>query len=165
VTAIFGFQGAFSTRPVRYLAVPLDFDEISDFSDGFALVRHNGQVFFVDKHFQPASPPTFIDARSFSEGFAAVLMKDIPGRKTSTDCREDCWRIIDTRFNPVGDLAFMRVEPYREGFALVTNPDNLVNMLDSKGNLLLPSWHEFASAFQEGFAIIGDGGRYTFIDR
>jgi hypothetical protein len=162
-----GTIGANFIRPDGTLAsaVPLDFDEISDFSDGFALVRQNGQVFFVDKHFQSASPPAYIDARSFSEGFAAVLMKDIPGKKTSTDCRKDCWRIIDTRFKLVGDLTFKRVEPYREGFALVTNSDNLFNLFDSKGKLLLPRWHEFASAFQEGFAIIGDGGRYTFIDR
>jgi hypothetical protein len=146
-------------------AVPLDFDEISDFSDGFALVRHNGQVFFVDKHFQPVSPPTYSDAKPFSEGFAAVLTRDIPGRKTLTECGEDCWRVVDTRFKPVGELAFKRVESYKEGFALVTNSDNLFNLLDSKGNLLLPSWHEFALAFQEGFAIVGDDGRYTFIDR
>jgi hypothetical protein len=146
-------------------AETLDFDEISDFSDGFALVRHNGRVFFVDKHFQPVSPTIYLDAKPFSEGFAAVLTRDIPGRKTLTVCGENCWRVVDTRFRLVGDLTFKCVEPYKEGFALVTNSNNLFNLLDSKGSLLLPRWHEFVSAFQEGLAIVGDAGRYTCIDR
>lgn len=101
-----------------------------------------------------AIPPRYDDARSFSEGLAAVSI----GEK---------WGFIDTAGQEVVPLRYGEAGDFRDGLAPVRVGDwrtGAWGFIDKAGNEVIPPKYHGVSDFHEGLAAVVLGGKGGFID-
>lgn len=81
------------------------------FSNGYALIRNQKDgCFFINKKGEQLATPELYDAQWFSEGLAAVKLKEFGGKY---------WGFVDTAGRMVVDPIYDYVEPYSSGLAPV----------------------------------------------
>jgi hypothetical protein len=122
------------------------------FSEGLAFVA-KGKLGFIDKAGKQVIPLRYDDAQPFSEGLAAVSLKDKYGYIDRSGKM-----VIPPRFSSAG--------PFSEGLAAVENGAQ-EGYIDKTGKLVI-NGAEFslARAFSEGLAAVqGKNERYGFIDK
>jgi len=142
--------------------------ELSDFQDGFGVVRKNGRCFIVDEMGHRASE-IYDHISSFQEGYALVFQK---GKYNFLD---DTLELLFERwlypYRSVGDFSLGRALTIRQRGAFnYVQPDGSFLFKDHEGKRHDLSLHT-ACRFDSGFALIMDysargGGslKYNFVD-
>ncbi|MCK6648028.1 MAG: WG repeat-containing protein [Bacteroidia bacterium] len=96
-----------------------------DFKDGIACVKTStGKFKHIDRNGKLINDKAFLDLGVFHKGYATA--KDERG-----------WFHIDKLGNPIYNERYLMVEPFYNGFALVTNYDNSKVIIDEKGENIL----------------------------
>lgn len=117
----------------KYFHIDLDGNKIysdsfiycGDFKDGYACVKsHDGFYRHVDKNGKLINDKSFLDLGVFHKNFATA--KDNNG-----------WFHIDKQGNEVYKNRYLTIEPFYNGFALVTTFDNQKIIIDEKGQQIL----------------------------
>lgn len=96
-----------------------------DYKDGYACVKKvNGLYAHIDIKGRPLNEKEFLDLGVFHKNFA--ISKDLNG-----------WHHIDRSGNNIYKERYWAVEPFYNGFALVTGFDNQKYIIDEKGRNVL----------------------------
>lgn len=173
-------------------AIEPKYEDILNFSEGFAAVKLGDKWGFIDKKGKAICKFQYDDVNPFSGGLAAV-------------CLKYAWGFIDTSGKTVIEPKYSKVHNFNSGFALVftANPkgpglkgllvdpkgaetvldddfnaygasENLVVAgrnsrkntcyLDKKGKVALEIDYEFAGEFHEGLAYAKVKGKFGYID-
>ena len=103
---------------------------MSDFKDGFAIVRLNENYNFINTKGQLLSQQWFDSVRNFKEGFASVYLNDK-------------YNFIDTEGHLLSQQWFDMAWDFNDGFAWVGLNGMWYN-LDTEGNLTLKESHKLS---------------------
>ena len=123
------------------------FDEIYNFSEGFASVRLNDKYNSINQEGKLVSNQWFDAVVDFREGFVRVKLN---GK----------WNLINTKGNLLSNQWFDYIGNFHEGFALVKLNDKY-NYINTEGKLLSNQWFDDAVYFLGGFARVElNGKRY-----
>lgn len=145
--------------PAGKLAIPYQFEEAEDFSEGLAAVKQGDKWGYIDRTGAVVVEPRFAYAGDFHEGRAAVW-----------ESNESCGYIDRT-----GKLAVPFVNDYfvwdfSEGLAAVMRDDRY-GYIDPQGGTVIPFGFGAAGEFHEGLAVVGhtvdegESWEYGYIDR
>jgi len=138
--------------------IPLAFDGVLRFQDGFAAVQRGDRCGFIDRRGELAIPMDFKSVRSFHNGYAAVQLPD------------DRWGYIDKR----GELVFLdetgrvlELGDFHEQYARVRvrmdNETEQWGYLTKAFRWRLEPAYEDARDFHNGLAAVKQDGRWGFI--
>ena len=127
------------------------FQNVGDFSEGFARVFLNGKYNFIDRNCKLLSNTGFDYASDFSGGFALVELNNK-------------LNYIDKNGKFLSNTGFDYVSDFSEGFARVFL-NGKYNFIDNNVKLLFNTWFDNVGDFSEGFARVSLNGKYNFIDR
>jgi hypothetical protein len=111
--------------------------------------------------------PTFLGARSFSEGLAAVNtptgFERVTNELTHFTDWNLVWGFIDTTGRLIVDYQFDEVRDFREGLAAVAirnEEGELVwGFIDTAGNIAVTPQFTWVNDFHEGYAVVNHGAR------
>lgn len=114
------------------IIIPFEYDRISGFVNGFAMVYRNDRVAFIDKkgvilsRYSDNLPqvPWYFEAKEFSEGIAAV--------KVITDK----WGFVSKRGRIIIDFNFDEVDSFHNGLCVVKK-DGKWGVINKKGNWII----------------------------
>ena len=131
----------------------LKYDDVGDFSNGYAKVKLNNKWNYIDTQGKLVSPNQwFDDVDYFYNGYARVKLNSK-------------WNFIDTKgtlmspnqwFDDTGD--------FYDGYARV-NLNDKYNLIDIQGKLVSPNrWFDYVSYFSDGYAVVRLNNKYNFID-
>ena len=138
----------------------VDVHGMSDFSDGLAYVHYFDNdttgFYFVDKTGKQVVPPKYDRARSFSDGLAAVAVRD-----EENDFK---WGFIDTTGNEVVPLIYDETGDFAEGLAGVSL-NGKWGAIDTTGKEVVPVIYDRAFYFSEGMAGVSLDGKPSVIDK
>jgi len=162
------------------------FDYINDFYEGLCRIRVGDKVNeitgdflmgiygYVNKEFEYAITPQFVDAKDFSEGLACVKVNDTWGERSGK------WGFINRQGKFVIKPTFDSADSFHEGIAVVLK-DNKYWYIKKNGNAIFGygrgklRFHEtfdYAERFSEGMAfvkkdsdvlIVSKSGRKRFV--
>jgi WG containing repeat len=143
-------------------AIPTQFKEAGDFSDGLAWVKpaDSPELFgYIDTAGKLVIPPRFTTVGDFVEGLAPVTEKGQRG-------------YIDRQGRMVLKLNYDYLEKFSAGLARVVvtmNGENgqhqKVGYIDRRGKLVIPLKYTLAQNFSQGLAMAATLGRQGYIDR
>jgi len=97
------------------------------------------------------SKPKFIDAKGFSEGYAAVKIDEKYG-------------YIDKAGKVVIKPQFDEAKLFKEGFAAIAIDDKY-GLIDKKGNMILEPKFDESGSFTEGLVPVKLDDRWRYIDK
>ncbi len=142
------------------LVVPFKYNEVGDFSEGFAHVveadeseinsdfifLEHGKHGFIDKKGDVVIPLIYEDAQRFSEGLAPVKLK---GK----------WGFINKKWEIIIPASFDMVEPFHNGMAMVRKTEEETfkekyGFINKNGKLTIPYKYDFAMDFENGRACV-----------
>ena len=126
------------------------FDEIWEFSEGFAKVELNGEWNYIKTDGKLLSEQWFDDAWSFSEGFAKV---GLDGK----------YNFINTEGGLLSEQWFDYAWNFSEGFAKV-ELNGEWNYIKTDGKLLSEQWFDGTWCFLGGFADVKIDGKWKKIN-
>jgi hypothetical protein len=130
------------------------------FQEGLVGVRVNEKWGFMDKYGRFVISPQFINARSFSEGFANVLQVG------GVDGYIDKTGFVRIK-SPSSTFAYN--DDYSESLAPFSyaghNYQVKMGFIDNKGNVAINPQFESAISFKDGLARVQTCGKYGFIDK
>lgn len=174
----------FYRKDRKKLADPM-YSEVSDFHDGFAIVKMEGKYGYIDREGQ-VIPPEYKSARYFKNGLAPVKNKkwgviDAKGMTIVPDTYDDTgpyysdgllavkkdnkWGFIDTAGKEIVPPTYKSVHPlFAEGITAVQNDDKLWGFMDNTGKVTAaPQFKQILTPFSEGLAgvITKDGKAYA----
>ena len=141
------------------VAIPLNYDNVSNFSEGLAGVKNMGEKWgFIDKKGNWIIQPIYDDVDSFSEGLARVEM----GEK---------WGFIDKKgnivvqpiYNDTGSL-YHGVDNFSDGLAKV-KINKKWGFIDKKGNLVIQPMYDKTSHFSDGLAAVMINKKIFYINK
>lgn len=143
--------------------------DISDYSDGMAIVEKPGYQFgAIDKTGKLVVPFSVGKLNNFKNGLA------IKGNKKEyvDDYAEDTglWGFMDKSGNFVVKQEWSWLSNFSEGLAAVKNKQKKWGFIDRSGKLIIPCIYESVSSFSEGFSAVTlpankDKEMMTFIDK
>ena len=130
------------------------FDEVGEYSDGFAPVELNDMFNYIDKNGNLLSPKQWFDECEYFRynGFAKV---DLNGKSN----------FIDKTGNLLSpNQWFDYLDDFYKGFATV-KLNGKWNFIDTNGNLLSPNqWFDETFGLYDGFASVRVNNKWNFID-
>ena len=124
----------------------LPYDKIYGFSEELALVYDGCRWSYLDKTMKPVLHIEYKEARSFSEGLAAVAIETK---------KKLLWGYIDRGGNEVIPPQFEQAGLFKEGRAAV-RVNGKFGHIDMSGKLITPAEYEEAGDFNDGFAFVKD---------
>jgi len=122
------------------------------FSEGFAAARDitTNKWGYIDATGQWAIEPQYADAKTFSEGLAAVSLK---GDKYGFIDKSGKMVIPDTNF-----VGWVPDEiSFHEGLCAIHRNGDSVGYIDKTGKTVIPFRYSFAAPFKEGHALVSTG--------
>ncbi len=141
-------NGDFAISP-RFASGPDDY--VWPFSDGLALVEVNARFGFIDHSGKFVIPPTLLDAASFHEGFARVVVEG-PCAYAS-----EIYPCPDVRTPGLSNK-----QQQSEGAKL---PNCKVTFIDKSGRVISGKRYDDANYFNEGLAPVLVGRKWGYIDQ
>ncbi len=130
----------------------LDDNEESYFSDGRALVVDNsGNFGFIDADANPVIPLSYLSAKPFSEGRAAIKISDKWGYISPS---------AETLINP----QYIAAGNFGDGLAPVRKNGNLWGYINTSGAIVIDEAYDEARPFVDGRAAVKKDGRWNYID-
>lgn len=106
-------------------AVPARYDEVGQFSEGFANFSLEGRIGYIDRAGRVLVEPRFDRADEFSEGLAAV---EIEGQ----------WGYLDTQGRLAIPATYLRANKFSGGRAWVEKSDGTTIAINRKGEEIAP---------------------------
>ena len=131
----------------------LKYDDVGDFSNGYAKVKLNDKYNLIDIQGKLVSPSQWFNYVSyFSNGYARVKLNNK-------------WNYIDTQGKLVSpNLWFDVAYNFSDGYAIV-GLNNKYNLIDTQGKLVSPNqWFDDVYNFYDGYAIVKLSNKSNFID-
>lgn len=146
--------------------IPLEFDYINQFSEGFAVVTDfdSDKSTYIDKQGKLLTDFKFDQAIEFSEGLAAVYQGAKDDLYNSID---GYWGFINTKGEVQIPLIYQMagtISGFREGVAAV-KLDGKWGMIDKKANIHIPFIYDDLRAYSSGLALAQLNGNYGYLDR
>jgi len=132
---------------------------ISDGPIEYSLIIVGGKVGFINKSGKVVIQPKYSDAKSFSEGLAAVEVTQANGEKL--------WGFINDKGEFVIKPQYVVVNSFANKLALVSIKDKLKNVyIDRRGNVAVSVKEDWGVTlpFTEGLAPVFVKGKWGFID-
>ena len=115
--------------------VPLKYDRVKFFSDGFASVRLNNKYGFINKKGEEIILLKYEDACDFSGGLAGVKL-------------QDKWGVIDAADQLVIPAVYQEIFKFYKGLAVVKQNEKY-GVIDRKGKIIIPIEYEFIQECSE----------------
>ena len=137
----------------KKIVIAAQFDEVEDFSEGFAAVCYEGKWCFVDKQGEFVFDKTFDECWGFHEGLAKVKVDGLIG-------------YIDTKGNYVIHPQYYVGSNFSDGLAFVQkNKNEDLGYIDMENNMVIPPKYNCLGIFKEGRAFAGKDKRYGLINK
>ena len=139
-------------------------DEINEFSEGLAVIKHGARYGYIDKK-QLVIPLKFDAAGDFSEGLAVVAIRE--GSTFLEKLHNAKYGYIDKDGNIVIDCQFGAAGKFKEGVAPVSSAatDFRWGYIDKTGQYVIEAKYFTAREFSEGLAPVTVAlGKSGFID-
>ena len=122
-----------SIRALSKRELSAKYDEIWNYEEGLAQVKHNDKWGFINKQGKEVIPLQYDDVSSFSEGLATVKLN---GK----------WGVIDKTGNIEIPPKYDFIYPFKEGLASVML-NNKWGFIDKTGNEVIPLHYDSAWFF------------------
>lgn len=156
LSAVAGWSGQASAAETAKAEGEGDRSSISEFSEGTAIVYKKGekaayQFGFIDKTGKVIASPQFDEALGFSEGLAAVLVKDK-------------WGFIDQTGKMVIQPQFEHVASFSDGLAPF-QVKNKWGYIDKTGKVVIEPRFEDYAVFADGLAAVPNECKYGYLDK
>lgn len=147
------------TTPQAETALAPGYEQLSAFQDGWSLVKaENGSYAYRDPSGRIQG--TFLDARPFYEGLAAVKIGAL-------------WGFVDTDLQVVIDAQYTAARDFHAGVA-TAKQDGKWGLIDSTGELVIPFAYQRPILFEDEretppdktpLAVVVKDGAYQYLDR
>lgn len=134
----------------RAYSIPMEFDEVEQFSEGLAPVRQGDKYGYIDKLGHLVIPSKFDDALSFNEGHAVVEINEK-------------WGMINRNGEFTVEPLYEDLGNLKEGLAYFSVED-VYGYFDNKGIVRVREQFEDAYDFEKKRAIVSVKGYYGVID-
>ena len=141
-----------SGKPIVFDAITnLPYDRVNSFSEGMALVMHEGKYGYIDKTGALLIPVQYESAFDFCEGIALVM-------------QDGKYGYIDKAGNYVIPAQYADAWNFSEGLAKVKLSGKW-GYIDKSGTLVIAEQFDKANSFSEGLARVKQNGFYGYIDK
>lgn len=128
-----------------------EYDDMTNYSDGYAVVVKGGKYGFVDEQGQVVVKITYDNANlPGSNGIASV-------------CQKNKWGFVRMDGSTVVNPKYSNVKNFKEGYAAVCLK-NKWGFIDESGKVVISLTYEDANSFNGGLASVKLSGKYGFID-
>lgn len=135
--------------------IPAKFDTAAEFSEGLACVSQNGKYGYIDTLGNYVIEPQFTDARGFYHGMAAA---------TKGSGAEPKYGYIDTRGKFLLKQKYKYAGSFRGKLAPVSKTGKKIKYINRAGKVILSQLDDGTEFYEDGAAIVIDGGKYGCID-
>ena len=125
------------------VVIPCEYDDVQDFSEGYAGVNSGDQWGYIDTSGQVVVPLVYDWGTPFAGGFAAV---EIDGK----------WGVVDAAGEVRVPLIYDWVDPFSEGLAAVWK-DGKCGFVDTNGQIKVPIEYDVVSHISLGLAPVLKG--------
>jgi len=166
--------GEFAISP-RFDWSPNDY--VWPFQDGYAKIKVAGKFGYIDRSGEFVIPPKFLEAESFRNGMARVIVDgpcvyfnsegpcsdtiSLPGTgPASQACKQT---FIDKSGRIITDQRYDDTRDFAEGLAPV-KVGSFWGYIDEKGMMVIPPRFDKAAPFADGLALVSENDKYGFID-
>lgn len=137
-------------NPSGAIIIPAVYDEVSEFSDGLAVVSRNDSTFYINKENENPFKISFKSAGPFRNGVAAIQ-------------QNGNWFFIN-RLGQIVSSAFDELQDFSGG-AYVYRTGQFYGALDPYGQALIEPQFTKLGDFKNGFAYFMEDNRYGFVSR
>lgn len=120
-----------------------EYDKISRYTEGSAVVQKNGKYSYIDNHGKRVIEGEFEGARNFYESKAAVKVDGL-------------WGFINQKGETIIAPSYNQVGNFNENYASVEK-DGLWGFVNSEGDIAVTCQYDEVRNFQEGLAVVRDG--------
>lgn len=138
------------------LAVPLKYDYISEFSNGYGIARLNDRFYVVDKHGYEklVDDPGALDVRHFADSLAPFKSAN------------ELWGFINTQGKTVINPAYAAVGYFENGIAWARDARSLIGLINTKGEWILSPEYNDIKPFdpESGLARVKKGENVGYIN-
>ena len=139
------------------IVIDAQYEAASFFSEGFAAVRNNRKIAYINTAGNPITAFEFDLARPFKNGFAVAGYGD-PNKKSTMR-----YVIINKKGKIITDKRYTDINDYAEGvFAL--KDENIYYLMDTTGQRICERNFNYVFEFKEGLAMVSYQGKYGFIN-
>ena len=155
----FGLAWVQTSEGVGYInkkeefVIPVLFDKAFDFEMGVARIAQSEKFGLIDTNGKFVQRPKFSAINAFDQHGLAIVTYG--GNRVR-------YGIIDLKGAFVTNTGFLKIQPFREGFAVVKQK-NGYGYIDTLGNLVIPTQFSKASSFSEGLAAVHQNGACGYI--
>lgn len=139
---------------------------LSPFSERLAVISDKDRCGFVDPTGKLVIPMKYYEAKSCSEGLAAVAV-EFPFVETSSGVKlNNKWGYVDKTGALVIEAKYQGCEPFRDGMARV-RMNNKFGYIDKEGNEVIPCQYRWGGYFRNGVTYVTeeDGWKTWLIDQ
>jgi hypothetical protein len=158
--AVIDPSGAFVVKPGTHSRIGGESEHMLAFAD------ENELYGYLDMNGHVAIQPQFNSASAFSEGLAAVEIRDRANRRNRRCYIDKTGKIV------LEDKSWFALTAFKEGLAMVVVKNDAAGykfidgFIDKTGKFVIPAKFAYASAFKEGRALAGTApGTYGYIDK
>jgi hypothetical protein len=158
-----GLAAVFVQDPDRFGCLKVDQNRRKNFEEGKRGYIHTsfcGRWGYIDQNGAFLIEPKFIEAHTFSEGLAAVIVK----QEGEPDPKKWPYGYINQKGELVISPRFQAAFDFSEGLARVVL-DGRKGFIDQNGRWIGETAFEETGDFHEGLAQVKIGGRWGFIDK
>lgn len=131
--------------------IPLKYDSVKSFQNGFAKVKLNGKWGFVNKEGKEIAKPIYDKEESFSFGLAAVK-------------KNDKWGFVNTEGKEIVQPKYDNVHSFFDGYAPV-KLNGKWGFVNTKGKEIIRTKYEYANEFNNGFSAVKLNDKWGFINK
>lgn len=137
------------------IKIPLNFDVVSFFHEGIALIREGDKYGYIKKDGSILVKPQFDFATPFVNGYAFVILEK----------GEVLFSLIDSKGDLVARKVFNQETSVNNNLVRDKDSNGLWGFRSIQGNFTIPPKYQVADDFSEGYALVSqDADHYTFID-
>ena len=126
------------------------FDGLFKQREGISAVCKGNLWGFIDKDFNKIIDYQFNKVHSFSEGYAAVMNKELK------------WGFIDKSGKLIMDFQYDEVKDFKNDLVAVRTK-NKWSFIDRNGNIISKSFYDELGEFYEGFAAVKSHGKWGYV--
>lgn len=139
------------------IVIEPQYEAASFFSEGFAAVRKNRKIAYIDAAGNLITAFEFDLARPFKKGFAVAGYGD-PNTKSTIR-----YVIINKKGKTITDKRYTLINDYSEGVFAVQD-DKIYYLMDTTGQRICEHNFNYVFDFREGLAMVSQKGKYGFIN-
>ncbi len=132
-------------------------DQCGAFCEGLALISSKGKWGFIDKKGEIKIPAKYDVATYFSEGLAAVMIKNVSG--------DSLWGYINTKGEVVINCQFREAYLFRNECAAVVSENNKLGYINKQGKYIISPQFDKGGPFDKEWATVKLGQQCGYISK